>query len=608
LSIREEAVVVLRLDTSSVQASSAQASAALRKIGTDGDTGARQAAAGLTVVEGAAKNAAHGMAGMTRETLILVHELSQGRYSRFGGSLLVMAQYSETAKEALSSLIGPLGLVIAAIGAVGFAAYEGAKREEEFQNSLILTGNAAGLTSGRLMALSAAVSESSHQTIGSSRDIVTALASSGQVSHQVLAKTAEAVASVADISGESATKIAADFAKMSDGAAKWAIEHNKAWNFLTADDVQRIHSLEELGKTQEAMLLVDEKVLEHNKAQASELTDLGRALEATKRKWSEFWNAALNFNSVDTPEQRLKKAEEEVASLQSMLSKRDPTSLMTTPNGPQQTGVYLRGLIALRQEDVRLIKQEIEAENRNADTASTNAVKNKAAIKAIEESWKSATKKIKAEPPVNLDILDRWDAKIAQIEAGLKNDPLGHFIDEQVNAQNKRDDARLTSTTNYLQSMVDANDKAGIELIKDEKTRGEALIALDKSIAERRLQQMGLTGGARAQALDLINQQAGLASQTLNKKLSDEADKTAVQAGKSVHDNVRSALERAFRDSKNPATAFANALGATIFSRVTSNLANAMANALVGQNGTGGLFGSLLGSGSGGFGGFQAAF
>lgn len=62
---------------------------------------------------------------------------------------------------------------------------------------------------------------------------------------------------------------------------------------------------------------------------------------------------------------------------------------------------------------------------------------------------------------------------------------------------------------------------------------------------------------------------------------------------------VRDALARAMRDTKNPIKAFADALGNAVFTRVTSNLADAMATQLVGTSGRGGLFGSLL-SGIGG--------
>lgn len=61
-----------------------------------------------------------------------------------------------------------------------------------------------------------------------------------------------------------------------------------------------------------------------------------------------------------------------------------------------------------------------------------------------------------------------------------------------------------------------------------------------------------------------------------------------------TYTGVRDALAAAFRDTKNPIRAFADALGNAVFTRVTSNLADAMATQLVGSTGTGGLFGNLL--------------
>jgi hypothetical protein len=82
----------------------------------------------------------------------------------------------------------------------------------------------------------------------------------------------------------------------------------------------------------------------------------------------------------------------------------------------------------------------------------------------------------------------------------------------------------------------------------------------------------------------LLQESAGLSAATTKPLVSD------------TYTGVRDALAAAFRDSKNPIKAFADALGNAVFTRVTSNLADALATQLVGSSGTGGLFGSLLGS------------
>ena len=101
----------------------------------------------------------------------------------------------------------------------------------------------------------------------------------------------------------------------------------------------------------------------------------------------------------------------------------------------------------------------------------------------------------------------------------------------------------------------------------------------------------------RAQAA-LLRERAAL--QLESSALSAETTKPLVS---DTYTGVRDALVAAFRDSKNPVRAFADALGNAVFTRVTSNLADALATQLVGSTGTGGLFGNLLGAARGLFGG-----
>lgn len=101
----------------------------------------------------------------------------------------------------------------------------------------------------------------------------------------------------------------------------------------------------------------------------------------------------------------------------------------------------------------------------------------------------------------------------------------------------------------------------------------------------------------RAQAA-LLRERAAL--QLESSALSAETTKPLVN---DTYTGVRDALAAAFRDSKNPVRAFADALGNAVFTRVTSNLADALATQLVGSTGTGGLFGNLLGAAGKLFGG-----
>ena len=72
------------------------------------------------------------------------------------------------------------------------------------------------------------------------------------------------------------------------------------------------------------------------------------------------------------------------------------------------------------------------------------------------------------------------------------------------------------------------------------------------------------------------------ASEAASKAMAGIVDKAGVDYAQGIHDDVKSALANAFRDtSGNPLQAFGNALGNVIFTRVTNSLADALATAFL---------------------------
>jgi phage-related minor tail protein len=212
----------------------------------------RQLGEGFKASAEGAERSAGATAGMTRELLVLTHELSQGNYKRFGGSMLVLAEYSGTAKAALSTLVGPLGVVAAGVAGFTFAVISGAREQAEFNRMLVATNNAAGLTAGRFDAISEAAAKLSHSTIGASRDALMAVAGSGKFGPETITEVTQATLLMEKATGQSTAEVVKDFAKMRDGVAQWAAEHNKSMHFITAAQYEYVHKLEEQGRVEEA--------------------------------------------------------------------------------------------------------------------------------------------------------------------------------------------------------------------------------------------------------------------------------------------------------------------------------------------------------------------
>ncbi len=583
---QNDVTIRLGVDDAGVPAPVQRVNAAVASIGRTGEISARQTAAAMRQLPAQLTDVATQLAGGQNPLLVLLQQGGQVKDS-FGGIGPALSGIA----AAISPAAVAVGVLAAGVGALAAAAYKGAEQDEALRDSIALTGNAAGLTGARLMALSDTVSDNSQQTVGSARDIVLALSSSGQVSARVLESTATAVARVADVSGQSGTKVAADFATMAGGVAKWAAEHNKVWNFITVEQYKYIRRLEEQGKAEQAMIYVNQQVTKALEDQQKNLGTLERGWGAIAKAASGAWDAMLGVGRELTTRQQLDIALDRLSSLGDNL----------TPKAR-----------AAAEERIQFLKEQLKLEQQQAAARSQNASDNRrgiaderekegkapefkfGAIRTAREQYRQDF--LRSEKALYED-LAKQDAEA--IAAGLK-DPLGEFITEQVMpAAARRDEQRLTQNANYLQNLLDANQRAAIELIEDERVRGEALIELDRQIALRRAEAQGLTGGALTEAQTLIDEQSATARRRLEVELRNSSAKMASEAGQATYNDVRSALQAAFQDTKNPVQAFAQALGNAVFTRLTTNIADALATAAVGKDGAGGLI-SLLGSISGG--------
>lgn len=330
-----------------------------------------------------AQRASGATAGFTRELLVLGHELSQGQYKRFGGSLLVLAEYSGTATKALSALVGPLGLVAAAAALLGYSAFHGHEQAEELRKSLVLTGNAAGVTAGEMDRLTKVVSMATGKTAGASRDALQALISTGEIGPAMLASAAMAVTRVASLSGETAEAVAQDFAKMSDGVAKWAAEHNKRFNFISASQYEYIKTLEESGKKAEA--------------QGEVLRILNERLNETRTFWdklkqavSEAWDEMAGNGREVTVEQKLEATNKRLAEIDRLAKMRKGKPFSSAPDGP---GGDTREKVEFERGN--LLRDQLRGVNTALERAEDARIQ-KSRIAAIEarDKWRTELKGI----------------------------------------------------------------------------------------------------------------------------------------------------------------------------------------------------------------------
>lgn len=217
----------------------------------------------------------------------------------------------------ISALLTPVNLAIAAVGGLAFAMYKGHSEAEAFSKSLLMTGNYAGMTADSFNDMSKRVAESTQSTVGASREAIQALVSTGAFTRQQMSAAAESIIAYARVSGEKVEDVAKDYAKMTDGVAKWAAEHNRSMHYMTAATYDRIKALEDAGRTEQA-LMVNLEALHNRFADVSKekLGVIERMWLGVKAAISGTWEAMKAIGRPETTGDRIEALERQRAQAQ----------------------------------------------------------------------------------------------------------------------------------------------------------------------------------------------------------------------------------------------------------------------------------------------------
>src|SRR5438874_6761643 len=228
---------------------------------------------------------AHGSnAAAIREVMVLMHELSQGSFKRFGSSMMVLTNQMDVVPKTLELMktgaygtIGAwlagaagVGVFVGAIGAMIVAYAEAGKQQREFDNALLQTGNFAGLAAADFHNLAVAAS-AAHGTVGVAKEAVTALAATGKFTREQIAGIAEAATLAETAFGTSVEDTVKDYETLATLAvtstsrsfnviSQHAMKLNDHYHFLTSSQFEHIAQLEREGKAQEAVAELTDKL------------------------------------------------------------------------------------------------------------------------------------------------------------------------------------------------------------------------------------------------------------------------------------------------------------------------------------------------------------
>lgn len=211
--------------------------------------------------------------------------------------------------RAIMSVLTPmriaLGGAAGAVAALGYAFYEGSRQSKAFADAVVLTGNYAGLTEGKLTGLTREIASHGQVTANAAREAAQAAISSGQVGPQVFAQATEAIALYAQATDQTAADVVKDFASMAQSPSKWAEEHNRTLHFITAAQYDAIKAFEDGGKAADAQAIIYTALIERLHKLDPNLGAIERTLRSVKGAWSSFWDAAYDIGRTETIEGKI---------------------------------------------------------------------------------------------------------------------------------------------------------------------------------------------------------------------------------------------------------------------------------------------------------------
>ncbi|MBC7861140.1 MAG: phage tail length tape measure family protein, partial [Burkholderiaceae bacterium] len=264
-----------------------------------------------------------------RELLVLAHELSQGNYQKFGGSLMVLGEQTGAAGLLFSSAgLAALALTAAVVG-VGYAMIKGAIDQKHMNDALIMTGNYAGLTSDSLNALA---HDAVHAggSIGEAKKAVTELAASGKFTGDQIGYIADAVVALEHATGRSIQKMIKDFetlavqtsgssTRATEVVSRNALKLDDTYHFLTEAIYEQIRALEKEGDAKGASALATEALARVTKERAEEIIgNLGyvaRSWHAVKEAIGGAVDAVGRWGAKRTPAPQIDHLTREIADL-----------------------------------------------------------------------------------------------------------------------------------------------------------------------------------------------------------------------------------------------------------------------------------------------------
>lgn len=151
----------------------------------------------------------------------------------------------------LLALVNPFTVTAAAVAVLSAAYYEGSKEADLYRNSLLMTGNAIGLSAGQMADMAQAIGKVSGTQKGAVEALV-AMVDAGNIPAERLQQFASVAIDLQKTLGTSVADTAKEFAELGEEPVEASERLTGKYHYLTSAVYEQIRALVEQGRTEEA--------------------------------------------------------------------------------------------------------------------------------------------------------------------------------------------------------------------------------------------------------------------------------------------------------------------------------------------------------------------
>ncbi|EHM1889180.1 phage tail tape measure protein [Escherichia coli] len=247
------------------------------------------------------------LAGGQNPWLILLQQGGQVKDS-FGG---LIPMFRGLAGAVSLPAVG-IGALAAATGGLAYAWYRGDATLSEFNKTLVLSGNQAGLTADRMLTLSRA-GQAAGLTFNQASESLAALVNAGVRGGEQFDAISQSVARFASASGVEVDKVAEAFGKLTTDPTSGLMAMARQFRNVTAEQIAYVAQLQRSGDEAGALQAANEAATKGFDDQTRRLKENMGTLETwadkTGKAFKSMWDAILDIGRPDTAQEMLIKAE-----------------------------------------------------------------------------------------------------------------------------------------------------------------------------------------------------------------------------------------------------------------------------------------------------------